>query len=189
MSSLLFGKYLVKKGVVNDRQLALGYQSLHQHNRTLGALAIGRGWLTHDQTDDINQQQVLSDRLFGEVALELELLTPKQVKELMLEQVRHRLSIGEMLLQLGYIKPNQLDHLLADYQYWLQRLQDKRRQYWNGLQGAVLIKAMLDEFAKLFQRFCHARCVMADLQAPLPANYWGSQSLLLQPVMLSLIHI
>ena len=116
MGVKFFGQFLLEQRVIKSEQLLATTQFQESRNRPLGAIAVGKGYLTPLQAAEVNRQQQTTDRRFGELARELGLMTDAQIEEVLAEQRSTRIRIGEALLELGYLTEAQLAEQLKAFE-------------------------------------------------------------------------
>ena len=100
---MLFGEYLLKKGLVTKEQLLQAIE--HQKNNwaPIGKVAITKKLITIKQVFEILDKQVDSPKKFGEIAVDLGYLTPEDVDRLLVIQRETNPHIGEVLVTLKYL--------------------------------------------------------------------------------------
>jgi hypothetical protein len=112
---MLFGQYLLKKGLIkagdtiNARILQL------RNNRKIGDIARERGWLTDEEIDKILIIQEETLDKFGEIAVKEGFLTEAQIDELLHAQKDSYLFFGEALVQLGAISEEDMKKNLKEF--------------------------------------------------------------------------
>ena len=70
MFGQLFGKYLVKKGLLTEDEYRDAIQKHLSVRVPIGTIAIAEGLLTEAQVEEIHRQQKQFDKLFGDIAVE-----------------------------------------------------------------------------------------------------------------------
>lgn len=111
----LFGKFLVKKEVINeeDYQLIIKEQ-LHVRVR-LGTIAVVEGLLTEDQVEEINREQQQLDKRFGDIAVSKELLTEEQVRDLLKKQGNVYMQFVQLLTDMTDMTAEDVEDYLEDF--------------------------------------------------------------------------
>ncbi len=115
---MLFGEYLVGKGLVDEETLVIALDQQRQQNRPLGQIALRNGLINKKELFRIlTEQRKLESqgKSFGLIALELEILTMEQVDSLVASQSESNLLLGEILVGEGVISKNQLDQFLEEF--------------------------------------------------------------------------
>lgn len=116
MFSQLFGKYLVGKNVITEKDYQDAIEKQLAVRVKLGTIAIADGLLTEEQAAMVNELQKQSDRRFGDIAVEKELLTADQVNSLLKKQGNPYMQFLQVLLESGKIKASVLDRHLTAFQ-------------------------------------------------------------------------
>ena len=116
MFGQLFGKYLVKKGILTEEEYEAAIKEHFGRRVKIGTIAMAEGLLTQAQVDDIHRQQRQFDKFFGDIAIENQILTKEQVEELLAKQGNPYLQFLEVLLDTGKITISQMDHEFAAFQ-------------------------------------------------------------------------
>ena len=111
-----FGDFLVREGVITGPQLRQAIDHIYFLNRTLGELAIARGYMYAQDVSRALDLQRGCDRMFGELAVDLELLTQAQVDELLLEQSARQCRVGEALVELGHVAEDAMHKHLSTFE-------------------------------------------------------------------------
>lgn len=116
MFDLIFGKYLVGRGILTSEQLeAVINDEVHARVK-LGVIAVAEHIMTKEEADEVNALQALSDRRFGDIAIEKGYLTPAQVDNLLKRQGNGFLHFIQAIIDNGYMSLDELDMFLLDYQ-------------------------------------------------------------------------
>ena len=116
MFGQLFGKYLVKKGVLTEEEFREAIQKHLSIRVPIGTIAVAEGLLTEAQVEEIHRQQKQFDKLFGDIAVEKGYLTKEQVTELLRKQGNPYLQFLEVLLESGKLTISQMDEEFAAFQ-------------------------------------------------------------------------
>ena len=74
MFSQLFGEYLVSEEVLTPEQLREVLDEQATAKVRLGTIAIANGYMTQNETEEVNHLQTQYDRRFGDIAVELSLI-------------------------------------------------------------------------------------------------------------------
>jgi len=107
-----FGQFLIEQGEVDAGQVREALDLLDRTNRTLGEIAVERGFLTEEECARVNQAQRESDRHFGDLAVQMGLLDHGDLVTCLQMQRESRLMIGGALVQLGHLPAERLGPLL-----------------------------------------------------------------------------
>ena len=70
MFSQLFGEYLVSEEVLTPEQLREVLDEQATAKVRLGTIAIANGYMTQNETEEVNHLQTQYDRRFGDIAVE-----------------------------------------------------------------------------------------------------------------------
>lgn len=116
MFSQLFGKHLVKKGVISKEEYKDAIQKQLGVRVKLGTIAVAEGLLTEEQAEMINNLQKQSDKRFGDIAVDKQLLTEEQVADLLKKQGNPYMQFLEVLLDSGMVTMSQMDDEYAAFQ-------------------------------------------------------------------------
>ena len=116
MRTLLFGQFLLERGIISAEQLkqALDYQ--RDNNRVIGDIALEMGFLDEKSISHIIERQRGDDKDFGSIALEENLLQPIELDNLLREQQRVHLRLGEILVKLEFINHWDLVNELVSFE-------------------------------------------------------------------------
>ena len=115
---MLFGEYLVKKGLVDEETLVIALDQQRQQNSPLGQIALKTGLINKKELFKILTEQRKPDskeKSFGLIALELEILTTEQVDGLVASQSESNFLLGEILVEDGALSKNQLSQCLDEF--------------------------------------------------------------------------
>jgi hypothetical protein len=108
----LFGQFLLRKGLISERDLFNALMIQREQNRLIGAVAREKGWLSASDVEKILAYQEKNSKKFGEVAVEQTLLSGEQVELLLLEIEENHVFFGEALVSLGALsEPDMLRNL------------------------------------------------------------------------------
>ena len=116
MFGQLFGKYLVKKGMLTEEEFREAIQKHLSVRVPIGTIAVAEGLLTEAQVEEIHRQQKQFDKLFGDIAVEKGYLGQEQVEELLRKQGNPYLQFLEVLLESGKLTISQIDAEFAAFQ-------------------------------------------------------------------------
>ena len=116
MFGQLFGKYLVKKGVITNSDYRMLIRKHLDERAKIGTIAVAEGLLTEGQAEHINKLQKLFDKYFGDIAIEKGFLTEEQVEDLLKKQGNPYMQFLEVILESGKVSVSQLDTELAAFQ-------------------------------------------------------------------------
>ena len=141
MFGQLFGKYLVKKGMLTEEEYRDAIQKHLSIRVPIGTIAIAEGLLTEAQVGEIHRQQKQFDKLFGDIAVEKGYLTEEQVEALLHKQGNPYLQFLEVLLDMGKLTIAEMDAEFAAFQKE------------NGFSDAEINALKHDDFEKLVPIF------------------------------------
>lgn len=116
MFGQLFGKYLVKKGVITEEDYKVLIQKQMDVRVKLGTIAVADGLLTEEQANLVNNLQKQFDKRFGDIAIEKGFLTEEQVEGLLKKQGNPYMQFLEVLLDSGKVTIAQMDAEFAAFQ-------------------------------------------------------------------------
>lgn len=116
MFGQLFGKYLVKKGMLTEEEYRDAIQKHLSIRVPIGTIAMAEGLLTEAQVGEIHRQQKQFDKLFGDIAVEKGYLTKEQVEALLRKQGNPYLQFLEVLLDMGKLTISEMDAEFAAFQ-------------------------------------------------------------------------
>ena len=116
MFGQLFGKYLVKKGILTEEAYRDAIEKHLSVRVPIGTIAVAEGLLTEKQVEEIHRQQKQFDKLFGDIAIEKGYLSAEQVEELLRKQGSPYLQFIEVLLESGALTISQIDAEFAAFQ-------------------------------------------------------------------------
>lgn len=115
MFGVYFGRYLAKRGVLEEAQV----NELLEENKTsrlkMGFLAVEQGYMTSAQADEVNMLQQMQDKRFGDIAVEKGYLTDAQVDELLKKQGDAYLLFVQSLIEHEYMDLEQIQKELNAY--------------------------------------------------------------------------
>lgn len=141
MFGQLFGKYLVKKGLLTEDEYRDAIQKHLSVRVPIGTIAIAEGLLTETQVEEIHRQQKQFDKLFGDIAVEKGYMTEVQVEDLLHKQGNPYLQFSEVLLESGKLTISQMDAEFAAFQKE------------NGFSDAEIKALKQDDFERLVPIF------------------------------------
>lgn len=116
MFGQLFGKHLVKKGILTEAEYREAIQEHLGRRVKIGTIAMAEGYLSQEQVDDIHRQQRQFDRFFGDIAMQCKWLTKEQVDELLAKQGSPYLQFLEVLLDMGKMTISEMDKEFLEFQ-------------------------------------------------------------------------
>lgn len=116
MFGQLFGKYLVKKGILTEEEYREAIQKHLSIRVPIGTIAVAEGLLTETQAEEIHRQQKQFDKLFGDIAIEKGYLDAAQVESLLRKQGNPYLQFLEVLLESGKLTISQMDTEFESFQ-------------------------------------------------------------------------
>jgi hypothetical protein len=113
---LLFGEFLVNRGVVTEDQIlkALDYQ--RKNRLPIGTVAIMEKFLSIKNVYVIlNKQVEKPGKMFGQIAVELGLITGEELLKILELQKEKNPNLGEILVEQGVLDKEQLFEVLNIY--------------------------------------------------------------------------
>ncbi len=116
--SLLFGEFLVAKGLVDEDVLMVALDIQRQSRRPLGQIALQTGLITKKDLLKIlteQRKELPLDKSFGLIALELGILTTDQVDSLVASQSESNAMLGEILVGQDRLTKAQLTQSLQEF--------------------------------------------------------------------------
>ena len=141
MFGQLFGKYLVKKGILTEEEFREAIQKHLSIRAQIGTIAVAEGLLTEAQVEEIHRQQKQFDKLFGDIAIDKGYLSKEQVEELLHKQGNPYLQFLEVLLESGKLTISQMEVEFAAFQKE------------NGFSDADIKALKQDDFERLVPIF------------------------------------
>ena len=141
MFGQLFGKYLVKKGMLTEEEFREAIQKHLSIRAQIGTIAVAEGLLTEAQVEEIHRQQKQFDKLFGDIAIDKGYLSKEQVEELLHKQGNPYLQFLEVLLESGKLTISQMEVEFAAFQKE------------NGFSDADIKALKQDDFERLVPIF------------------------------------
>lgn len=116
MFGQLFGKHLVKKGILTEGEYRDAVAEHLGRRVKIGTIAIAEGLLTQEQVIEIHRQQRQFDKLFGDIAIENGFLTQEQVDKMLAKQGSPYLQFLEVLLETGKITISEMEQEFIAFQ-------------------------------------------------------------------------
>jgi CheY-specific phosphatase CheX len=112
MKPKFFGRYLIDKGYVTERQLneAAVYQM--EKVKRIGEIAVEKKYMTSDQVIKVLFEQQKKDKLFGELAADLGFLTIGQLEEALVTQKNNHVFLGQALVEKDILTQEKIDRQL-----------------------------------------------------------------------------
>ncbi|OMH33905.1 hypothetical protein [Motiliproteus sp. MSK22-1] len=166
MQANLFGKFLLRKGLLSESELQHAIDLQRASHPLLGELAVRLSMLSPEQVELINQKQILQDKRFGDIAQGEGLLSAMQMEELLRLQKQEHKYIGTILVEEGYLDSEQL---LVELELHQQSSQDAFKALNAAIEGhpqAEVLLNSIDFFGKLFLRMlkvhCHLKCLLRN---------------------------
>lgn len=141
MFGQLFGKYLVKRGMLTEEEYRSAIEKHLSIRVPIGTIAVAEGLLTEAQVAEIHRQQKQFDKLFGDIAVEKGYLSKEQVEDLLHKQGNPYLQFLEVLLESGKLTISQMDTEFAAFQKE------------NGFSDAEIKALKQDDFERLVPIF------------------------------------
>lgn len=116
MFANIFGKYLVKRGILSEEDFLYVKMQLNRTRVKLGLIAVSEKLMTEKDADKINFRQQMVDKKFGDIAVEMGLLSKAQVERLLSLQGNPYMQFCQCLVDKGLMKLSQIEEVLAEYQ-------------------------------------------------------------------------
>lgn len=116
MFANLFGKYLVKRGILSEDDFLYAKMQLNRTRVKLGLIAVSEKLMTEKDADKVNLRQQIVDKKFGDIAIEMGLLTKTQVERLLSLQGNPYMQFCQYLIDKGLMELPQIEEALADFQ-------------------------------------------------------------------------
>ena len=107
-SSKTFEDFLLKRGVIEKKDLQDVEKMKDDANVSLGIIALNRGLLTHEEVVEILKTQSETKKRFGQAAIQLKLLDRNQIRRLLAEQEKINFDAGEILVFTGRLSAETL---------------------------------------------------------------------------------
>ena len=104
---LLFGEFLLKKGLIKKEDILIARHVQQQTNK--------QKLLTAQKVQQVLQQQKKSRKKFGEIAIDLKILTRQQIKDLLKYQQNFNIHIGEIFKYEGRLKGEQVEQEIQEF--------------------------------------------------------------------------
>ena len=112
---LLFGDYLLKKGLIKKEDMVIARHVQEEANKQIGELALKQKLLNAQKVQQILQQQKISRKKFGEVAIDPKLLTREQVQDLVTYQKDFNIHIGDIFKYEGALNAEELEREIEEF--------------------------------------------------------------------------
>jgi hypothetical protein len=128
---VLFGRYLVLSGLVQELELEAAIIAQHELNSSFALAALEQGLLGHADLLRCREHQRGQGLTFEEAVRSLEALAPADIDRIKARMEQGRLRIGDVLLARGALGKEQLGQALRAY----QTNQSGNWPYW-GVLGA-----------------------------------------------------
>ena len=107
-----FGLYLVRNGVITERQFVDVLERRHQAAPPIGQLALKAGLLTMRQVFDIVIAQIDDHRPLGEIAISRGYMTEGDLALQLMQQSNLSPSFEDLLVELNILDRDQLEQSL-----------------------------------------------------------------------------
>jgi len=115
---MLFGEFLLEKGLVAEDALINGLNRQHDSKKPLGQLAVQKGFIDSKGLFKVLTEQRRKNREandFGSIALEMGFLNQQQVDELVEFQNTTRELLGNILVEGGILTREKLVQALREF--------------------------------------------------------------------------
>ena len=116
---MLFGEFLIMKGVISEAVLAQALEQQKKQALPLGTLALQKGWIDNKSLYRILAEQKKPENGsaadIASVAVKLGLLTQSQIDQLGKEKKTSHVLLGEVLVESKTISSKQLLTLLREF--------------------------------------------------------------------------
>lgn len=115
MFGLYFGKYLVDKNVITQKECDNVIEKQKNARVKLGLLAVETKLMTQAQADEVNTLQTLMDKRFGDIAVSKGYLTDDQVGQLLKKQGDAYLQFVQTITEEGLLDMSDLNKYLEEF--------------------------------------------------------------------------
>jgi len=114
----MFGKHLVDRGLLTERQLLDALETQSSKRASIGRIAFELGVLDLDQVLEViaKQESGGGTLRFCAQAVTLGFLTSDQRLELLAAQEDSRIPLGQILVTMGLLSPDRVTQELDDYE-------------------------------------------------------------------------
>jgi hypothetical protein len=112
---VLFGEFLVKRGVLDRAALLGALEEQVREKPLLGWVGLRRGVLTEEQVLTVLTRQVREDRRFGEIAVEEGYLDSQGLDVLCRVQKKYTPLLGRILVSRGDLSRDALEYFLEEF--------------------------------------------------------------------------
>lgn len=153
MTADYFGQYLLEQGLTTRERLATALAVQAKSRLPVGALALRKGHLTHEQVTTIHREQRVRNNRFLEIAVELGFLSEATVKLLLEEQKSHRIRLGDALVQAEVLQP---EVCISALEAFMDLEADREANVESAVTAArspVIVRAFLETTHLLLGRF------------------------------------
>lgn len=116
MINQLFGKYLVKAGMLTSDQLERALETQKKVRVKLGLIAVTEKLMTFEQSEEVNRLQAVMDKRFGDIAIDKGYLTEDQVSRLLGLQGNQYLTFAQAVTDNGFMTLKEIENAFYDYQ-------------------------------------------------------------------------
>lgn len=113
---MLFGKFLVERGVINPDEFYQAFKAQLASRPQLGTLAVQRRLLSMSQVFQVLEAQCdRPSELFGDLAVDLGFITTDDVAHLLREQSDLMKPFAELLIDLGILDSTQVKNYHREF--------------------------------------------------------------------------
>jgi hypothetical protein len=115
---MIFGEYLVKQNIIQDKDLTHALEIQKTDRVPLGQLAMQKGLIDNKKLFRILSRQRKPEersKNFGKLAVEMEYLSQDQVETLLEQQTHTNRLLGEILVSQGWVSQMELIKALKKF--------------------------------------------------------------------------
>ncbi len=114
MNTQLFLLHLKNQGILDNEQLKEAFEIAASTRVRLGTIAVERGLMSAQQTEQVNQKQKTMDKKFGEIAISEGYLTENDIEELLKIQEHNGVKLTQVLVD-KYLSYSDLEKHLEQF--------------------------------------------------------------------------
>jgi hypothetical protein len=115
---MLFGEFLLERGLVKEDDLVYALDEQQKNKMPLGQMAVQKGFMDSKALFKVLTEQrkrVRDANDFGQIAVEMGLLKQGQLEELVESQTTTSELVGNILVTKGLLSREQLVQMLREY--------------------------------------------------------------------------
>lgn len=113
---IFFGRFLVLKGYVSDRELEAAIAVQDELNHSFLGAILEQGLISHKDFMRCREYQRSHAVTFEEAVKALELLSPEGIERVKEDMQQYDFRIGDILVRRGALGPEQLEQALKAYE-------------------------------------------------------------------------